>query len=225
MPGDPDRSQAEFDQRHRRSDRPVHPARRAGPYTVRQRPGIYRHSGSGMDRCRRREDSVHSSPAAHGRTAIARASMPGILSPAARDCASTSGRTPERRDLLLAGRGQGRDRKLASSLQHRTPTLFAGLPPAGTAGRAMAGCAIRTGFTGHASLGAKANYAQRFALDHSKGADQILLKSQPQFWAIGADGGHPLPRFQGHITFILRYAACQSSTNFGPSTFIAQSSN
>jgi len=53
----------------------------------------------------------------------------------------TPGRTPERRNFLLAGRGQGRDRKLAPPLQHSTPALIPGLPPAGTAGRAMAGFA------------------------------------------------------------------------------------
>ena len=81
-------------------------------------------------------------------------------------------RTPERRDLLLAGRGQCRDRKLAEPLQYGTPALIAGLPSAGTTGRSMAGFAIRTTFAGHASLGAKANSALRFALDHSMGAGQ-----------------------------------------------------
>ena len=38
----------------------------------------------------------------------------------------------------------------------------------------MAGCAIRTGFAGHASLGAKANSALRFAPDHSMGADHTF---------------------------------------------------
>ena len=85
------------------------------------------------------------------------------------------------RDELLNGEifyslaeGPRRHRNLASSLQHRTPTLVIGLSAAGTRGRAMAGFVIRTGFTGHASLGAKAGHPLRLKLDHLIGAGRIL---------------------------------------------------
>src|ERR671916_798764 len=51
------------------------------------------------------------------------------------------GRAPQRRDLLHAPGGQGRDRGVATPLQHPSPTLLTGLPAACTRGSALAGCA------------------------------------------------------------------------------------
>ena len=70
----------------------------------------------------------------------------------------------QRRDLLFAGRGEDRDRKLAPPLQHGTSALVIGLPSSSTTGPVMAGFATRTAFAGHASLGAKTRHELRFAL-------------------------------------------------------------
>ena len=159
MSGDPDRSKAELDQRRRRLARSVHPARRARPYTLGQWAGICRQGSAGIDRRRGCQNRVHQAGQPAGERQLRELQRP------------TAGRTSQRRDLLLAGQGQGCDRKLASPLQHGTSALVIGLPPAGTARPAMAGFATRTSFAGHASLGAKAAHELRFVLDHPVGAD------------------------------------------------------
>ena len=81
--------------------------------------------------------------------------------------AQAPGRTPQRRDLLLAGRGEGRDRKLAPPLQHTAPTLEPRLQATRTERPAVAGCS---------------------ALNESRQAhDALDLKRPP-------NGGRPRPR-------------------------------
>ncbi len=85
--------------------------------------------------------------------------------------AEAPGRAAERRDLLLAGRGEGRDRSWRRHYNTARPHSSLGYrPPA--PGRAMAGSAIRTSFAGHPSLGAKARHALRLKPDHPIGAGQ-----------------------------------------------------
>ena len=101
MPGDPGRPEARVDRRHRRAVGPVHPARRARPHPVRQRPGVHRQGGAGLDRRRRRQDRLHRARAAHGRTATARASTPSSATSCSTARSSTA--SPRRRSSSRAG--------------------------------------------------------------------------------------------------------------------------
>ena len=72
------------------------------------------------------------------------------------------------RDELLNGElfyslaeAEDRHRELAAALQHISARTHPRLQAARAGGRALAGCATRTSFTGHASRGAKARHALR----------------------------------------------------------------
>ena len=75
---------------------------------------------SGLDRRRRRQDRLHRTWQSVGER---------LLRELQRQAAR---RTAQRRDLLHIEGGPDRDRKLATSLQHRASALVAGIPTAGT---------------------------------------------------------------------------------------------
>jgi transposase len=141
MPGHQDRPKAEIDGRDRCADRPVHPARVAGPYPLGQRPGIHRQGRAAVD-CR-----------GGGRGGVYRARQSlgeRLLRELQQQVAR---RVAERGDLLLAGRGPGRHRRLASSLQHGAPAFVAGIQAARAQQRDLAYSAIRTRYAGYPDRG------------------------------------------------------------------------
>ena len=82
------------------------------------------------------------------------------------------GRAAQRRGLLHASGGQGRDRGLAQALQHGPAPLIARLRPARTRGSALAGCATQTSSAGHPGRGAPTCHALTLDPDHPMGAGQ-----------------------------------------------------
>ena len=136
-----------------------------GAHPLRQRPGVRRQGGAGLDRRGRCQDGLHRA----GQPVGERLRRELQRAPARRAAG--------RRDLLLAAGGPDRDRELAPALQHRPPTWLARLPAAGTGGRSagfrrVARGATPAGLANHASRGAQANAELTFTADHPMGADQ-----------------------------------------------------
>src|SRR5215212_9944464 len=83
------------------------------------------------------------------------------------------GRAARRRGLLLAGRSQGRDRKLAAALQQQPSAFGPGLQATSSRGGTMAD------FVGHPGRGPKASHALTFTPDHPTGAGQARQSASP----------------------------------------------
>src|SRR5262245_35711696 len=164
MSGDPCRPQAQDDRCDRRSVRPVHPAGHSRSHPVRQRTGVPRQAGAGMDRSCRYQDRLQREGPPLGER-LHRESQPRPSR-----CAA------QRRDFLHFTRGPDRHRELATPLQHDQAARLNRIQATSTRGvrariRCVAGCAPPTGSAGHA--GATANLKLTFHLDHSAGADQV----------------------------------------------------
>lgn len=109
------------------------------------------------------------------------------------------GRVAQRGNLLLPGRGPGRDRGLAPALQHRLPTQLPRLQAAsaGDLHPRAPGSATRTSYAGRATVGPKAHHELTLTPDHPSGADHRRPKKpislrDPTFrrnshWGQGSD--------------------------------------
>ena len=105
------------DRRHRRAVGPVHPARRARAHPVRQRPGVRRQGGAGVDRRGRREDRLHRAGQPLGERLHRELQRPACATNCSTARSSTRSRRPDRH------------RKLAAPLQHDRPHASLGYRP------------------------------------------------------------------------------------------------
>jgi len=139
--------------------------RGARVHPFRQRPGVHRPSGAGLDRRRRLKDRLHQPGQPVGERLY-------------RELQCALARRASRwRNLLFAARGRDRHRELATTLQHGQAACLdrlSGSCPGGVraSARRMAGCATPTSSAGHASAAAKTGPKLTFKPDHQAGADQ-----------------------------------------------------